>query len=388
MRRVKCFALPVILVFAAIYVFMFTACKAENAGNKLIGKWTLSSDFSSVGMRIPSEIEFFSDGSVQSDWGGKYSVDGEKLNVYYTAMDSYSYTFKIEENVLVLKSDIGQDNSDGTEYLYLRSGEIQSNDVEPNNETDANTQTQEAKLSDECDYLLAEGTSTTGDVYELVMNESDTYDAKQSIGLIKNNEWLINMTSDSPIIDEATGSVYYFNKFKERYEYYLNTHKKYPTTYKLVTNNCFSLFDYCLWNFESGKIYHLNNGEEMILDDQVIDTNRVIITTDHVAEFDCKVLNTDDMTVVKSIDRFISHNQAKPFSEGLFYAYAGDVNEKKMGFYDENCNLIIDLSKYGVDEGGIFLDGKAVITARNSTGKSFEITIDKKGNVISEKAID
>ena len=121
MKRLNVCIFPAVLIFVLISIFMFGSCKVNKAEEQIIGKWELSDEFSTKGIRIPSNIEFFSDGSVQSDWGGKYSIEGEKLNIYYSAMDSYSYTFKINNNTLTLKSDIGEYSNDETEYTYLRS---------------------------------------------------------------------------------------------------------------------------------------------------------------------------------------------------------------------------------------------------------------------------
>lgn len=385
MKRLNVCILPAVLIFVLISIFMFGSCKVNKAEEQIIGKWELSDEFSTKGIRIPSNIEFFSDGSVQSDWGGKYSIEGEKLNIYYSAMDSYSYTFKINNNTLTLKSDIGEYSNDETEYTYLRSESEENSTDKTEIEDDATP-----KLSDECDYILATGTSSAGDIFELVANESHTYDSRQSVGLIKNNEWLINMTSESPIIDEKTGSIYYFSSFKDEYEMYGQNIQQ---LYELVTDNCFLLNNYILWNFETGKTYKTytsNNNERFILNVNVTDESKVIINEKNSNSF--KLLDTNSMAIVKEFDNNQISDRVEPFAEGMFFAngYTNDLdgdgyNDEVSGFYDENGNLVIDLSQYNVTYGGVFSEGTATIKAENNTGKSFEITIDKNGNVISEK---
>lgn len=49
-------------------------------------------------IRIPNSMHFFSDGSVQSDnLGGQYTIDGNSLIISYSAMDSYTYVFEVDD---------------------------------------------------------------------------------------------------------------------------------------------------------------------------------------------------------------------------------------------------------------------------------------------------
>lgn len=200
--------LPAILILVLIAVFMFGSCRAEKPEEQIIGKWELSEEFDTKGIRIPAYIEFFSDGTVQSEWGGKYSIDGDKLNIYYAAMDSYSYTFQLEGDVLTLKSDIGPYNSDESEYTYLRSGSAES-------KADKTTeQVTEIKLSETCDAVLAEGTDVNGDYYELVATQEDTYNSTViKIGVIKNNKWLVELSTDSPFLDVESGLLWSYDYY-------------------------------------------------------------------------------------------------------------------------------------------------------------------------------
>ena len=87
------------------------------------------------------------------------------------------------------------------------------------------------KLSASCDYILAQATDSKGNYIELVANDGQGYDGKRTIGLIKNNEWLVKMSSDTPFESiDVKG------------------------TYKLVKDNCFLYNSYILWNFENDII--------------------------------------------------------------------------------------------------------------------------------------
>ena len=122
----------------------------------------------------------------------------------------------------------------------------------------------------------------------------------------------------------------------------------------------------------------------------VTDESKVIINEKNSNSF--KLLDTNSMAIVKEFDNNQISDRVEPFAEGMFFAngYTNDLdgdgyNDEVSGFYDENGNLVIDLSQYNVTYGGVFSEGTATIKAENNTGKSFEITIDKNGNVISEK---
>ncbi len=403
MKTNKRFTLLVTLVFALTAIMaLLGGCKATTPTNQIIGKWELSEDFSSKGIRIPAMIEFFSDGTVQSEWGGKYSIDGNKLNIYYAAMDSYTYTFKIESDTLTLQSDVGPYANDQTEYIYLRGGAEESRSGAT--ETDEG----QPKLSASCDYILTSGTSTAGDEYELVLNESKTYDSTQMVGLIKNNQWLIEPTADSPIID-ASGSVYAFSMFKADYEQYTSPNwnvNDYPTTYRLVTDDCFllsNLNEKMLWNFKNGKTFKLSREygdyrSSFGFEDDTVTSEKLvmlyIVSEFRQNETTWKILDTESMTVVKSFGKDDFYGSVGRFAEGMFYAETwnkdidGDGNyDKAGGFYDQTGKLVIDLSKYEIEKCEPFSNGKATFIAENKAGTSFKITIDRSGNVLSEEAV-
>lgn len=56
--------------------------------------------------------------------------------------------------------------------------------------------TEQIYLSDECDMVLADGYDNEDNYYELVATETEDFDGtKIKIGVIKNNEWSIKLTS-------------------------------------------------------------------------------------------------------------------------------------------------------------------------------------------------
>lgn len=375
MKKLIKLVLPIVLILAV--VFSFGACssgKPKKSENAIEGKWFLGEDFDDAGFRFPDELEFFSDGSMQGPAGGKYTISGDRIQIYYTAMDSYTYTFKIEDNMLKLvDSETGDYYG---EYIYYREAGVKSSD----GGSETTTVPEAEQLSASCDYILAQATDSKGNLLELVANDGQGYDGKRTIGLIKNNEWLIKMTGDSPFESiDVKGN------------------------YKLVKDNCFLYNSYKLWNFENGKTYKMENKSSLgqkedkwgRLDEKIAiisEINRSTWSNYLIAE----ILNTDTMTIINELDENC-FTSVGDFSEGLFFSIGyfddkdGDGEKDKIsGYRDVNGNLVIDLSRYNFDYASDtqpFSNGKATFETRNEYGKKFEITIDKQGNVLSETAV-
>ena len=255
------------------------------------------------------------------------------------------------------------------------------------------------QLSASCDYILAQATDSKGNYIELVANDSETYDGSQSIGLIKNNKWVIEMTDDSPIIED--GVVVFFNNYK-LYK------RSGDTNISFITDNCIKFHEASkefFWNYKTGKTCEMKmNGEDKIVGftgykEKTLLNEKYIIIMENAHSYinsTCKIFDTDTMQFAKVFDtRYFDGGSVQVFSEGLFFARRdrnADSNAEVGGFYDINGNLVIDFSKFE-DKYKInryperFIDGKTSFRAKNASGKEFEITIDKQGNVLSETAV-
>lgn len=382
-----------LIVIPLIFILLLTCCTAPKDENSIVGKWELEEGTSTKGLRIPREIEFFSDGSLQSNCGGKYVIEDGRLNIYYSAMDSYSYIFEVQDDLLILQSN-DNNTSDTSDYRYFKSDVIKEDDFEGFGSVD---KTDEKQLASSCDYILAEGVNKNGDTYQLVANESESYDSKSEIGVIKNNEWLIELSSNSPFIDE-NGKIIYFDTYLRQFEYPESDDLYgYSKTYRFINNCCFMAGEYnggtfgsydFIWNVETNSNYNINNGRFIIEKDDTL----VGINDENIIFYDYydynnwyKILNTKTMSITKEFAENEFYN-IYPISEGVFYALKDkDGND---GFYDLNCKQVIDMRKYHNSGGCYFVDDRCTFTATNSSGKAFEITIDKSGNVISEKPVE
>lgn len=293
--------------------------------------------------------------------------------------------------------------------------------------------TQTIKLSNSCDKILATGSNKNGDFYELVANQEETYDnVKIKIGVIKNNEWLLEPTSNMPFIDKETGLIK-IEGFTEGSKFGIDDVKieDYETdnvhgTFEYVADGCFCIYKriskdmswsgdpQCsiIYNAENKKSYYNtynNNRKESIFiytssyknasyGNQLLIQKRYSIGGNPVTEYrsDFFILDTNTMET-KVIVEDTEYNIVGPIGDGLFavgdaqtnYTSYGQslFNESIMYFYDLKGNQVIDLTSY--NDGGIygggrcFVDGQFTFRVKNNVGTEFQVTIDTKGNVIS-----
>lgn len=263
--------------------------------------------------------------------------------------------------------------------------------------------TEKTYLSDDCDIVLAEGYDKDENYYELVATETEDFDGtKIKIGVIKNNEWSIKLTSKSKFIGEegllrkytgnsnVTGSIY----------------DDYAAFY-YIGNGCF-YYDGIILNGNTNK-YYTGNAQPIIqckglVSSQKNDTAQMIcandgkiLLEDSYDSFSLLDTNTMKVKVISSPKDYNMH--VFPYSEGLiaylsFASGKSDIN----GFYNIRGEKVIDLSKYDLSDkvydingiGGdnkimqsfVFEDGKCTFYITNDQGTDYKITINKKGKVI------
>ena len=107
------------------------------------------------------------------------------------------------------------------------------------------------QLSASCDYILAQATDSKGNYIELVANDGEPYDGSQTIRLIKNNKWVIEMNDDSPIIED--GVVAFFNLYKY-------CHNAGKTNIILIDSQCYG----CTLDYENKLIIDSNLDEFLL----------------------------------------------------------------------------------------------------------------------------
>ena len=240
-------------------------------------------------------------------------------------------------------------------------------------------------------------------------NQTQTYNgADIEIGVIKNNEWIIPLSTDWPFIDESTGLI------RSSADIYHASEGKY---FSYIGNGCFYYFweDYVInvntkqsCEMPSGPvriiaqpdeevIYHeANDGKLLLTSGEIFDTNTM--TSSHVVfPHEDKL---DSNTNYTKIHRVYPKAVVFPYSDGL-YAVVGYKDEYTDDdvFYNAQGERVIDLRQYHListtflgigrnsayedkaTQGIIFNDGYATFKVANDAGAVFEITIDKSGTV-------
>lgn len=257
------------------------------------------------------------------------------------------------------------------------------------------------ELSATCDKVLAFGSDNEGNYYELVANETEDYTGTTiTIGVIKNNEWSVNMTSDLPFIGKE--------QFRSIYNFY--------GEFKYIGCGCFSYYYGDIINGDNGKIYNcgerdlgspiVNFGSEKIY---VNPNNRenIVILSQIGTNASLRALNTQTMEIdseipIDGLYDLYGLNLFFPYSEGLFCCMNSDYDVEAQGFYNLNGEKVIDLSQYklasqtyyrGLGSSGfkqflVFENGFCSFKIQNDQNSVFELIIDKEGNVIDSVKVE
>ena len=282
------------------------------------------------------------------------------------------------------------------------------------------------KLSDSY-VVLASGQDADGTVYELVASEVETYaGVAVTVGVIKNNQWLVEMTSEMPLIDEDD----------TLYGTGVSGLDSAPETIFYIGNGCFiyrnvvspeygsDTYQELVYNSENGKYYELTDDgkmgskkashviyKECSLDREKLDLCKPhnIYVTDmrycavasdeelvlwqysaHWQDSDEVVfLNTTNMRTHKvKLQKNIAETKLiYPLSEGFFAVY---TFRNDLMFFDTSGKMVLDLSMYELtheEQPLLFVNGKCSFTIFNNAGTIYKITVDKQGQVLDSSKL-
>ena len=245
--------------------------------------------------------------------------------------------------------------------------------------------------------MLASGYDAEDNYYELVANETQTYSSVTiEMGVIKNNQWLIEPTTDMPFIDPNNGLI----KFDDTKagEFTIDDIGE-RNKFIYIGCGCF-----CSWSSSVNRIiYNANNRKHYIGNPIVMLYNEEIFETtsgEVLINSGRELLNVNTMQTTKTNFEAIKYTNQNclisPYSEGLFcFISLSDEKASYNGFYNKNGIKVIDLSSYNListtlsntsyslKQSLVFKDGYAVFRIKNDVGTEFEIKIDKQGNVVS-----
>ncbi|MCH5316882.1 MAG: hypothetical protein J1E05_02790 [Eubacterium sp.] len=262
--------------------------------------------------------------------------------------------------------------------------------------------TQQVNLSESCDKILASGLYD-GDYYELVATQEETYnEVVIKIGVIKNNEWLIPLTTDSPFINED-GRLFTYNYYDHNMHSNSTKNLEFVSDdYNFIGNGCFYIYTSSVGNI----IYNAEIDKELVLPksagagvnfyrlhfeeslDEYVCSDKFIIEYYKDSSYqDVRLLDTNTMEM-KIIIENPDYNVVGPLVDGLFamgYSYSDSVN----AFYDINGKKILDVSEYKIhytrDTYGkypYFENGQFKFVTTNEAGTKYDMIIEKTGKVI------
>lgn len=265
----------------------------------------------------------------------------------------------------------------------------------------------EKQISSDCDVILCTGYDNSNNYYELVGNQSETSQGYNiELGIIKNNQWLVELTNSFPFLgsdglfhvssnkdDLFSGAVRNAIRFISTGGFMIENYVEPSNWFSSPSKS------YILYSCQTQKTLTLDSKEYTVLflyntisDDILSDNGKVIVyreTTGTISGwledqvFDWFVLDTSSLDLNLIGSGINGNHPESALSEGLVYASDG-------GFYDTNMTKVIDLSSYDIDlwddnNDMYFENGKCTFVVENQLGTEFEITIDKNGSVISEK---
>lgn len=279
-----------------------------------------------------------------------------------------------------------------------------------------------ASLSDSCDYILCQGTDTSGNIYELVANQTESALGYEiTVGVIKNNEWLYPLSSDFPFLwddglfhvtaplgGDSGSDLSHYGTIAQAI-YFVDSGAFLMDSYNTKTATGLNLYDhaYLIFSCDTLKTCIIDTDEYTFLytgtgtkfyDDRVeygritTDAGKLILhketaesnrrsgdPQDHIYDWDLLDFKTLDISpIAKNV---VGIYPKSILSEGLIFA-------SDRCFYNTKLQKIIDLSAYTIDTSAgnnlYFKEGTCTFTAENSLGTEFLITIDKSGNILSE----
>ena len=224
-----------------------------------------------------------------------------------------------------------------------------------------------------------------GDSYKLVAKQIDGYpNSKIEIGVIKNNEWLIPMNSDSPFLDEngwwinsTSEKIENMSKFFHYIGYgcFANKGDYYSKIiiFKPETNISFTSVYFGL-----GDRYEKIPTDNELLKSMVYENNAILFdgytTTVTICNMDTGETNQFKMNYIIS-DVVIGKN--------FFWADDGD----KYITVDFNGNIIGDFSTYRIHySNGFSVTNSIIFDAYNENYVLCKLTCDKYGNVLKSEA--
>lgn len=311
------------------------------------------------------------------------------------------------------------------------SSENTNLNVSDNSNINATNLTDDTDTSEiEWQYEIAFGSDKNGFSYRLVGEDYETYEGSQiRMGVVKddneNSEWLIEMTSDGPFLDEHN-CIYNYMDLYGNYQFGgIDTLQKALSDKELnlsdrigyIGNGCFYLYgarnnetkkiasrkiDEALdtvvfWNVEINKSIVMNNITIQDAENYVTGNDVVIseltdydfrLSNNYFGDIDIKLLNPETFETKKILSQTLNYkndtkgvNDVRQIGDGLFYANGAFYKTNGSKAFDLDDKLKHFSKLYNFDEG------QCGIVNQIDTGSKYLVILDKSGNVVSNEKI-
>lgn len=252
-----------------------------------------------------------------------------------------------------------------------------------------------AFISSECDIVLASGYDENSVMYELVANEYEDYTGTTiEVGVIKDNKWFVEPTSDSPFVEN--GGMFYNRKTVSDIE---REKKGWNYPFKYIGNGCFAYGSQILYNSTNGKTLNLQQEIDFYCFAQldygshsyINDRDNIVLATDR--QDNIYIINTLTMEYRVADYEF---STVYAYGDGIFMA-SKDTWTFDYKFYNLEGEELFALSDYGsfvsdmtstkYDTNPVFSEGKCTFYTQNDQDSVYKITIDKQGNVLESEKV-
>lgn len=253
-------------------------------------------------------------------------------------------------------------------------------------------------ISNEYEIILASGSDSDGNDYMMVGNETEDYEGvKVEVGVIKNDEWLIELTSDMPFLKEngeflnggglsdAIGDILFVGN--ECFRYDCNIKNLTEVYYNVSTKEYYenkgkydSILSWAECTFIGAKYnpYTVVENEEKIL----IPSSYYESETEYIV-LDTKTMEAETHTVEAYLNNY---TYVYPISEGMFATSRND----KVNFYNLDGSVAFDTSEYksvNEEQRFIFEEGTCTFRIKNNNNTEYDITINNTGEVINSEEV-
>lgn len=262
---------------------------------------------------------------------------------------------------------------------------VQTDDKQQISETADDISSPDDAIDKEYDAELASGYDADGNFYQMVatqINSPTSVDIK--IGVIKNDEWLVELDSTHPFI-KNNGCIGFGGNYSiaEAIKYEVIDY---------VGNGCFACSNDCIYNANTQKyaeitVNSIRNDSDHPSDDQYI----LLKTDESLLRFDTETM-TQEVIDVGFEDEYygLGAPSISNYCDGLFMVRYYGKHQDRNGFYDIFGKKVIDLSEYDFYSYNVvpcFEDGTCTFTVKNPADVEFEVTIDTTGAIVSQKQL-